>query len=190
MGDSVTNWLTAIFAFLSLIAFIWLQSKQTNILKKQATIQEVQTGIQAQQLEIQKRQTDITDQQTEIARRQLAITEHPEQQRWKDSLKADLKAQSVWKSRRLLFNIKNEGKAEASDIKILVNDKEVWMHPVFKPYVGVKEGLPKSLSPGASWEHEMYSVSGVDNRFRVKISWSDDSGEPGYFEQFLVPVTQ
>jgi hypothetical protein len=51
-----------------------------------------------------------------------------------------------------------------------------------------KNDFPQELGPNQSWEHEICSGSGVDNRFKIKHF--DNTGETRIFEQNLIPVTE
>ncbi len=48
--------------------------------------------------------------------------------------------------------------------------------------------FPKELNPGITWQHALESGPGCDDKFDLKITWVDDSPEPGSFEARLSPI--
>lgn len=147
------------------------------------------------QISIQNEQAEIARTQTEIARQQLVILDYQEQERRKEKGKAELKAQFIDRNAltngifRYLLCIKNEGKSKARDIKIKIDDKPA--HEYFAFINSLKEeDVPLTLIQGTLWEHGLGFAAGREPKFKIKISWSDDSVEPGSFDQLLVPIKE
>lgn len=151
------------------------------------------------QIAIQNKQTCIAREQTEIARQQMKILEYQEQERQREMGKAELKAEFVERPEadlvpsytpfRYILRIKNEGKARARDIEILINDNPA--QEFFAFLNGLKaDDIPRTLEGGLKWEQRMAFADGRERKFEIKIAWSDDSGEGRSFEQLLSPIKE
>lgn len=195
----LTDYITAFASLFAVLAASYFASRQISIYKRQADIldrqaywQESQRNISKLQTEITRNQNEIIKEQTEIARRQLTIIEYQEQERIKEKNKADLKAELIERQMpyKLQLHIENKGKANATGIEILIDDMFPWRHQLFLPFGIRKNDFPQELGPNQSWEHEIYSGSGIDNRFKIKMKYFDDTGETHNFEQNLGPVTK
>ena len=199
---TVTDWIASSAAVAACVAtFIlaiiaWRQStisdRQTKILRDQTDIFTRQAGYQGQQTTISKQQADIAEKQakimsaqTEIARQQLDIIKYQEQERRRERSKAELKA---WLTTKFVLHIKNEGKAKAKDIEILIEGRPAHEYPPIRWALIQEKDIPHELDPGASWSPQLQYCVGFEAKFDIKISWLDDSGEPGSFEQRLIPM--
>jgi hypothetical protein len=181
MGDTVTNWLTVIIAFLSLVAFISLQHRQTSILKKQTDIQDLQTEIQREQLEFQKRQT--------------AIIEYQEQERRKAKLKAKLTPDIEMKTdhpRIMALRIHNAGSAAAKNLKVNLDKVSIEEYPKKEtPALSPSSPKPTEIKSGATVTYvlqltpEKFKPGSRPSQVDVEIWWNDDSDEPGYDHRAL-----
>jgi hypothetical protein len=146
------------------------------------------------QISIQKEQTEIARNQTEIARQQLDILNYQEQERRREMGKAELTAEFMERSQRTipfeyLLRILNKGKTKARDIRILIDDKPA--HEYFAFLGTLKdEDIPRTLERGVPWVHNMAFAIDRERKFKIRLDWSDNSGEPGSFEQLLVPVKE
>jgi len=146
------------------------------------------------QISIQREQTEIARRQTEIARQQLRILSYQEQERQMEKNKAELRPEFIelfmpkWIFRYSL-RIKNEGKAQARDIAILINGNPA--HEYFAFLKSLKEeDVPRTLDQGVQWEHDMAFAQGQEPKFEIRICWSDDSGEPRSLERAMLPVKE
>jgi predicted transport protein len=195
MGNEMSpDWITAFASLFAVLAASYFASRQISIYKRQADILDKQAYWQESQRNIAKLQTEITrnqnciiKEQTEIARRQLIIIEYQEQERRKEKNKADLKAElrETQRPYGLRLNIKNIGKANAKNIEIQIDGMPPWSHQLFTPFGVRKTNFPHELGPNQSWEHDVYTCSGMDNKFRMKMQYLDDTGETRVFEQLL-----
>lgn len=121
--------------------------------------------------------------------RALQIKEREEQDRRKDMRKAKLRAELINKpSSNFYLRIENRGKAKARSIEILIDDKSL---AIYRPFVrgglGERE-IPQELDSGARWEPSLACSADFPPKFKIKLSWSDESNEPGSFENLLLPI--
>ena len=146
------------------------------------------------QISIQREQTEIARTQTEISRQQLEILNYQEQERRIEKSKAELRPEllenlsstSVFK---YLLRIKNEGKARARNIKILIDEKPAHEYIAFLKSLK-EEDIAQTLECGMAWEHPMISSVDKKPKFKIKLIWSDDSGEPRSLEMMISPIKE
>ncbi len=125
-----------------------------------------------------------------IQKRQLEIEEARENDRIRNSNKAQLRAyikkevesqrmhHTVWKH---LLRIENMGLAEAREIKVILDDKPLFEHPT------ILKGQRKitQIGPQSHFDYTLALTMGAPIPSRVQITWSDDSGEPGDYKTSL-----
>ena len=111
--------------------------------------------------------------------RLLEIEEEREQDRKTAGTQALLRARlSRGRRPRKLF-IKNKNRAQARNVEVLVDDKSVGSHPA------VKRNQTERHTIGPTAEVVYHLKREEDRPKRIRITWVDDSGEPGLFESDL-----
>jgi hypothetical protein len=164
MGDSITNWITAIAAVLSLLAFLRLIGKQTKIMEGQA--------------EIQRRQTNIAEQQAEISRQQLALIQKQDYERQNNLKKANLSYQLISNKEKhgpyQYLIIKNAGPSEARNIEVRLGGKT--LKECRSLCIQSPEKI-EELSPNTEFRYELNAGIGVVIPSQITLHWSDDFEE-------------
>jgi len=172
MGDSITNWITAIAAVLSLLAFLRLIGKQTKIMEGQAGIQRCQT--------------DIAERQVEISRQQLTIIQKQDEERLSNQKKANLSYQLIRNTAASgpyqYLIIKNSGPSEARDIEVQLGGET--LKECRSLCIRRDENIEK-LSPNTDFRYELNAGTGVVIPNRITLHWSDDFGEERCLEGSL-----
>ena len=83
--------------------------------------------------------------------------------------------------KRFTLDIKNNGESEARNIKTMIDDKPLIEHPVIPQ--NIKEIT--LVGPHSFIRYSMAVTMGNTGPFDIKISWEDDSGEPGFYRTIL-----
>jgi hypothetical protein len=114
-------------------------------------------------------------------KRQVEIEEIREKDRQKEMRKADLVARLVNDDNRELLVIENKGPAEAREIVVLLNSRQL------SEYQGFIRRQPeiRRVGPYSSFHYLMVLTMGMDLSFEITIKWVDDSDEPGLYQTTL-----
>jgi len=129
-----------------------------------------------------KNSLTLQKEQTEMQKRITQIEEAREQDRVIQSRKANLKAE-LRKNKKNSYHlvIKNSGQGKACNVKATLNGKPILEHPAIAS--GQQE--IKSIGPDSEISYITGLSSGCSPPFEFKVTWEDDSGEPGKYETTL-----
>jgi hypothetical protein len=165
MGDSLTNWLTALIAFASLCAFLRLTQKQ---------------------IEIQKQQANIAQKQGDISYQQLALLQRQDLERLSNLKKANISYQLTSNTEKSgpyqYLIIKNDGPSEARNIEVKLGGKS--LKECTSLCIMPNERIEK-LSPNSNFKYGLHAGTGVKIPNKIALHWSDDSGEERSLEGSL-----
>lgn|GEM_PF-2103469 len=114
-------------------------------------------------------------------RRLIEIEEGRDAEARKSAAKASLVAKITTPHRHTyILIIENQGAGWAKDIVILLDDKTAHDHQAFSG-----GEVKSSLAPSASHTYSLTLQLGVSRPRSIRITWTDDSGEPGLYESDL-----
>jgi len=124
----------------------------------------------------------LQKEQTEMQKRITQIEEAREQDRAIQSRKANLKAE-LRKDERNSYHlvIKNSGQGTARNVKATLDGKLISGHPAIAS--GQEE--IESIGPGSKISYIASITFDCSPPFKFKVTWEDDSGEPGEYETTL-----
>lgn len=111
--------------------------------------------------------------------RLLEIEEAREQDREIAGNQALLRARLSKRRKPKKLFIKNQGKAQARNVEVLVDHQSVVSHPAVKS----NQTERRTIGPTAVVVYHL--KRNEDRPKRIHITWVDDSGEPGLFESDL-----
>lgn len=129
----------------------------------------------------------LQKEQTEMQKRITQIEEAREQDRAIQSRKANLKAE-LRKDERNNYRlvIKNSGQGTARNVKATLDGKPISEHPAILFDKETKEdALIIGPHSGISYIICITKDPGTSPPFEFKVTWEDDSGEPGEYETTL-----
>lgn len=137
-------------------------------------------------------------------RRQLKIEEKRENDRIKEMRKANLVAQLVTRSSKssdYLLRIENKGSAEARDVRISLDGSPIQNHAAIprgfttknvremvdgqSPKIQHTSEETYQIGPESYIQFIMAITSDTYPPFDLTMTWSDDSGEPGYYRHTI-----
>ncbi len=112
----------------------------------------------------------------------VALEEAREKDRLAEKNKANLAAQIAQnRDGRPVLRILNNGFAEARNIKVVLDNKPVLEHDgIFKNQKEICQ-----VGPQSSFQYLQFLCDQLDPPNEVKITWEDDSGEPGEYSTTL-----
>ncbi len=129
-----------------------------------------------------KKSLTLQKEQTEMQKRITQIEESRERERAIQSKKACLKAElrEVKPNNHRLF-IENSGQGTARNVKATLDGKPIFRHPVID-----RDQQVITLIGSHSKISYMADIKlGRRPPFKFKVTWEDDSGEPGEYETTL-----
>jgi archaellum component FlaF (FlaF/FlaG flagellin family) len=123
------------------------------------------------------------------------INKTQEDDRQRKKLKAILSATLIHKylsakESNLYLKVRNSGEGKARAISFLINDEVASSD---SRLILSQSDLARfnELEPNTDFHSRKIIICGGGNmEFHVKLTWSDDSGEPGIFDQTLTPVVE
>ncbi len=129
-----------------------------------------------------KNSLTLQKEQTEMQKRITQIEEAREQNRVIQSRKANLKAE-LQKVKRNSYHlvIENSGQGTARNVKATLDGKPISDHPAIAS--GQKE--IRLIGPGSKISYIASITFECSPPFEFKVTWEDDSGEPGKYETTL-----
>lgn len=133
-----------------------------------------------------KKSLTLQKEQTEMQKRITQIEESRERERAIQSKKACLKAE-LRKNKRGSYRlvIKNSGQGTARNVKATLDGKPILEHPAINP--GQQEIT--LIGPYSEISYIARITFGCRPPFKFKVTWEDDSGEPGEYETTLTTLT-
>ncbi len=129
-----------------------------------------------------KRSAKVQEEQVEMQKRITQIEEAREQDRVIQSRKAYLKAE-LRKNERGSYRlvIKNSGQGTARNVKATLDGKPILEHPAINP----SQQEITLIGPYSEISYIARITFGCRPPFKFKVTWEDDSGEPGEYETTL-----
>ncbi len=129
-----------------------------------------------------KKSLTLQKEQTEMQKRITQIEESRERERAIQSKKACLKAElrEVERNNHRLV-IENSGQGTARNVKATLDGKPILEHPIIA--YGQQEII--LIGPYSEISYITGITFGCSSSFKFKVTWEDDSGEPGEYETTL-----
>ena len=129
-----------------------------------------------------KKSLALQKEQTEMQKRITQIEEAREQDRAIQSRKANLKAE-LRKDERNSYHlvIKNSGQGTARNVKATLDGKRISEHRA----IASSDQEITLIGPGSEILYTVGITFDCSPPFKFKVTWEDDSGEPGEYETTL-----
>lgn len=133
-----------------------------------------------------KKSLTLQKEQTEMQKRITQIEESRERERAIQSKKACLRAK-LRKNERGFYclDINNSGQGIARNVKATLDGMPIFRHPVIDRDQQVITLIDPQIGPHSKISYTTSITFVCNSSFKFKVTWEDDSGEPGEYETTL-----
>lgn len=116
----------------------------------------------------------VSREQTRLQAHLLRLETARERDRVAERDQAEIRATLTRLPASALLQIRNQGRSEARDLRVLIDGQDINEHELFPAAFSP----PDVLGPDASFDFRMLTFDGMPNQYGVEISWKDQGGKP------------